>query len=156
MIETHGAGAGLLQNPSRPARGVEKQSVDFVKQDSNLPREKAHQLLMERRLPFRMVHFPFDGMESSKRSVKCIVDPAVVSAEALMQIVDIHSDFFQKPEAVVLIVVVARVDAIDGHSVASLLQFPCHGSQMIDVVKMSDKKKKHPRTRSLLNAFRTL
>jgi hypothetical protein len=74
------------------------------------------------------------------------VDGAQFPPEFIEYIIYFDSLLFQKPEAVVTMKVIFRIQTENSHRKIILLLFPNNGSYMIDVVEFSDKKQVHENT----------
>jgi hypothetical protein len=71
------------------------------------------------------------------------VDRAQCPAEFIENIIYFDSLVSQKPETVITMKVIFRIQTENGYRKIILPHFPDNGSDMIDVIELSDKKQVH-------------
>jgi hypothetical protein len=68
------------------------------------------------------------------------VDRTQATAEFIENIIYFDSLLSQKPETVIAMEVIFRIQTENGCRIIILLHFPDNGGDMVDVVELSDKK----------------
>lgn len=69
--------------------------------------------------------------------------PAALAVKLIVQIIDGYAHILQETKTIITAIIKARIHTVDRYRMIRLLHFPHHRRQMVYIVKVPDKKKKH-------------
>jgi hypothetical protein len=72
-----------------------------------------------------------------------LMEPTAMLIKRVVKIIDGHTLAFQKAKTIIAPDIISWVDTIDGDRIAVLFHFPHNGCNVVDVVKVSNKKQVH-------------